>query len=169
MRSGSTLDALLADACVVVSLLLQHGVEPADLVASMGRLGKTEPASVIEAVIDLVAQAMPDPDAAGGLVMRPDPQQRRHRRAPRRMSSGRMLAYAAGVIAERDAAYGNAATSMAEIAARWSITLGCTIKPAQVVQCMIDLKLVRLAHDPKHLDSIADVIGYAALLPQVTP
>jgi hypothetical protein len=28
MRTGSTLDALLADACVLVSLLLQHGVEP---------------------------------------------------------------------------------------------------------------------------------------------
>jgi hypothetical protein len=61
MRTGSTLDALLADACVVVSLLLQHGVEPADLAASMGRLGNAEPASVIGAVIDLVAQAMPIP------------------------------------------------------------------------------------------------------------
>jgi 2-keto-3-deoxy-L-rhamnonate aldolase RhmA len=56
MRSGSTLDALLADACVVVSLLLQHGVEPADLAASMGRLGNAEPASVIGAVIDLVSR-----------------------------------------------------------------------------------------------------------------
>jgi hypothetical protein len=28
-RSGSTLDALLADACVVVSCLIQHGVEAA--------------------------------------------------------------------------------------------------------------------------------------------
>jgi hypothetical protein len=61
MRTGSTLDALLADACVVVSLLLQHGVEPADLAASMGRLGNAEPASVIGAVVDLVAQAMPIP------------------------------------------------------------------------------------------------------------
>jgi hypothetical protein len=80
-----------------------------------------------------------------------------------------MLAHAAGVIAERDAAYGNAATSMAEIAARWSITLGCTVTPAQVVLCLLDLKLVRLGSNPKHQDSIADVIGYAALLPQVTP
>jgi hypothetical protein len=61
MRSGSTLDALLADACVVVSLLLQHGVDPADLAASMGRLGSAEPASVIGAVINFVSQAMPIP------------------------------------------------------------------------------------------------------------
>jgi hypothetical protein len=57
---------------------------------------------------------------------------------------------------------------MAAIAARWSITPGCTITPAQVVLCLLDLKLVRLGSNPKHQDSIADVIGYAALLPEVT-
>ena len=57
LRSGSTLDALLADACVVVSCLIQHGAEPRDLAASMGRLGSAEPASVIGAVLDLVARA----------------------------------------------------------------------------------------------------------------
>ena len=55
MRTGSNLDALLADACVVVSCLIQHGAEPRDLAASMGRLGNAEPASVIGAVLDLVA------------------------------------------------------------------------------------------------------------------
>jgi hypothetical protein len=59
MRTGSNLDALLADACVVVSWLIQHGVEPRDLAASMGRLGNAEPASVIGAVIDLTATARP--------------------------------------------------------------------------------------------------------------
>ena len=34
---------------------------------------------------------------------------------------------------------------------------------------MIDLKLARLAHDPKHHDSIADMIGYAALMQEVSP
>jgi hypothetical protein len=33
---------------------------------------------------------------------------------------------------------------------------------------LLDLKLVRLGSNPKHQDSIADVIGYAALLPEVT-
>jgi hypothetical protein len=56
-RSGSSMDALLADACVVVSCLIQHGAEPADLSTSMGRLGDARPASVIGAVVDLVAAA----------------------------------------------------------------------------------------------------------------
>ena len=56
-RSGSNLDALLADACVVVSCLIQHGVEPRELAGSMGRLGNAEPASIIGAVVDLVAAA----------------------------------------------------------------------------------------------------------------
>ena len=54
-RSGSNLDALLAGACVVVSCLMQHNVDPAALAASMGRLGNTKPASIIGAVVDLVA------------------------------------------------------------------------------------------------------------------
>ena len=34
----------------------------------------------------------------------------------------------------------------------------------QVVLCLLDLKLARLAHDPAHEDSAVDVCGYAALL-----
>jgi hypothetical protein len=56
-RTGSNMDALLADACVVVSCLIQHGVEPSNLAGSMGRLGNASPASVIGAVVDLVAAA----------------------------------------------------------------------------------------------------------------
>jgi hypothetical protein len=33
---------------------------------------------------------------------------------------------------------------------------------------MIDLKLARLVHDPGYRDGVIDVIGYAALLPEVT-
>jgi hypothetical protein len=55
IRSGSNLDALLADACVVVSCLIQHGVEPREIASSMGRLGNAEPASIIGVVIDLAA------------------------------------------------------------------------------------------------------------------
>lgn len=36
-------------------LLIQHGVEPRDLAISMGRLGSAEPASVIGAVVNLLA------------------------------------------------------------------------------------------------------------------
>jgi hypothetical protein len=41
------------------------------------------------------------------------------------------------------------------------------VTPAQVVLCMIDLKLERLAHNPKHQDSIVDVAGFAAVLQEV--
>jgi hypothetical protein len=98
--------------------------------------------------------------------MRRRPPQRQTRR--NRIGSARMLRHAAMVMAERDAAYGHPAASMAAVAARWSLTLGCRVTPAQVVLCMLDLKLVRLAHDPAHRDSATDVIGYAALLPEVT-
>ena len=94
------------------------------------------------------------------------PPERQTRR--NRIGSARMLRHAAMVMAERDAAYGNPAASMAAVAARWSLTLGCRVTPAQVVLCMLDLKLVRLAYDPAHRDSATDVIGYAALLPEVT-
>jgi hypothetical protein len=30
--------------------------------------------------------------------------------------------------------------------------------------CLIDLKVARLAHDPRHLDSIMDIAGYAGCL-----
>ena len=83
------------------------------------------------------------------------------------MSTPAILEEAAAVLAERAGAYGPPSASMAALAARWSITLGRPVTPEQVVLCMIDLKLARLAHDPAHRDSVIDVIGYAALLPEV--
>ena len=80
------------------------------------------------------------------------------------MTPETLLQHVAAVLAERRAAYGDPATSMAAIAARWSVTLGRSVTPAEVVLCMIDLKLARLAHDPSHADSITDIAGYAAVL-----
>jgi len=55
-KIGSAMDRILDDACVALSLLLQHGVEPAALAASMGRLGDGKtPASIIGALADLIA------------------------------------------------------------------------------------------------------------------
>ncbi|MCA3574652.1 MAG: hypothetical protein IOC86_12105 [Aestuariivirga sp.] len=78
------------------------------------------------------------------------------------------LRHAAKVVAERGEQYGNAADSMANIAIRWSATLGREITPTQVVLCLLDLKLARLAHDPSHEDSAVDVCGYAALLRELS-
>lgn len=83
------------------------------------------------------------------------------------MSGETMLIEAARIVAERRVAYGNPATSMAAIAARWSVTLGTPVTPATVALCLIDLKLARLAHDPAHADSITDIAGYAAVLREV--
>ncbi len=69
IRTGSTLDALLADACVLLSMLMQHGIEVPELASGMGRLGSSEPASIIGAVIDLIAApaaATADEIAGGG-------------------------------------------------------------------------------------------------------
>ena len=78
------------------------------------------------------------------------------------------LKHVAQVIVERSTQYGDAATNMAAIAVRWSATLGREITPAQVVLCLLDLKLARLGHDPTHEDSAVDVCGYAALLRELT-
>ena len=84
------------------------------------------------------------------------------------MTSDTFLATTARVLAERRAAYGPADVAMEAIAARWSVTLGRPISPAQVVLCLIDLKLARLARNPAHEDSLIYVAGYAALLAEVS-
>lgn len=83
------------------------------------------------------------------------------------MTAEMMLKHAVAIVAKRRVAYGDPASSMAAMAARWSVTLGRPITPAQVALCLIDLKLARLAHDPAHADSIADIAGYAAVLREV--
>ena len=60
VKSGCDLDYLLDDACVALSLLLQHGVAPAALARSMGRSGDgTTPASIIGALADRLTEVAP--------------------------------------------------------------------------------------------------------------
>ncbi len=54
-KIGSAMDLLIDDACVALSMLLQHGAEPIALAHSMGRLGDGAPASIIGALAVLVA------------------------------------------------------------------------------------------------------------------
>ncbi len=55
-KVGSNMDAILDDACVALSMLLQHGTEPGSLASSMGRHGGGQaPASIIGALADLLA------------------------------------------------------------------------------------------------------------------
>lgn len=85
------------------------------------------------------------------------------------MNAEMLLKHAAGVIAKRSAQYGEPTELFAEVARRWSRTLGVKVTSAQVALCLIELKMARLARDPADLDSITDVAGYAACLREVTP
>jgi len=84
------------------------------------------------------------------------------------VSAETILTRAADILADRSKTYGAPRQNMAAIAARWSVTLGHPVTPAQVVLCMLDLKLAPLARDPRHLDSLLDVAGYAAVLSEVS-
>jgi hypothetical protein len=84
------------------------------------------------------------------------------------MNGPELLEHAAGVVTRRRREYGEPVELFDHIARRWSLTLGTKVSPAQVALCLIDLKLARLARDPKHLDSVVDVAGYAAVLREVT-
>jgi hypothetical protein len=84
------------------------------------------------------------------------------------MNGPELLEHAAGVVTRRRREYGEPVELFEHIARRWSLTLGTKISPAQVALCLIDLKLARLARDPKHLDSVVDVAGYAAVLREVS-
>ena len=83
------------------------------------------------------------------------------------MTSWSILGHTAKVLEERRDDYGDPAEQFRAIADRWTITLGTPVTPAQVALCMIDLKLTRHTYDPGHVDSMVDVIGYAALLREV--
>ena len=83
------------------------------------------------------------------------------------MNAPELLEHAAGVVDRRRREYGEPVALFEHVAQRWSLTLGTKVSPAQVVLCLIDLKLARLAHDPKHLDSIVDVAGYAGILQEL--
>ena len=84
------------------------------------------------------------------------------------MNAEAFLEHAAGLVTRRRREYGEPVNLFEHIATRWSLTLGTKVSPAQVALCLIDLKLARLARDPKHLDSQVDVAGYAACLREVT-
>ena len=84
------------------------------------------------------------------------------------MNGPELLEHAAGVVARRRREYGAPVDVFEQVAQRWSLTLGTKVTPAQVVLCLIDLKVARLAREPEHLDSIVDVAGYAACLREVS-
>ncbi len=83
------------------------------------------------------------------------------------MRAEELLEHAAAIVTRRRREYGEPAELFEHVARRWSLTLGVTVNPAQVVLCLLDLKLARLTRDPAHHDSVLDVAGYAACLWEV--
>ena len=83
------------------------------------------------------------------------------------MNAEQLLGHAADLVNRRRRAYGEPAVLFEHVAVRWSQVLGTKVTPAQVMVCLIDLKVARLGHDPRHLDSITDIAGYAGCLAEV--
>jgi Domain of unknown function (DUF6378) len=84
------------------------------------------------------------------------------------MNGPELLEHAATLVNRRRREYGEPVDVFEQVARRWSLTLGSKVSPAQVVLCLIDLKLARLTRDPRHPDSQVDVAGYAAVLREVS-
>jgi Domain of unknown function (DUF6378) len=85
------------------------------------------------------------------------------------MTAEYLLEQAASVVRDRRRIYGQPPDLFERVAVRWSQVLGTKVTPAQIVVCLIDLKVARLTHDPKHFDSITDIAGYAGCLVEVLP
>jgi len=84
------------------------------------------------------------------------------------MKAEQLLKDAASVVAGRRSTYGQPSDLFEDVAKRWSLILGAEVTPAQAILCLIDLKVARLVHDPRHLDSITDIAGYAGCLVEVS-
>ena len=83
------------------------------------------------------------------------------------MNGPELLEHAAGLVARRRREYGESVEVFEAVAKRWSLVFGTKVTASEVVIALLDLKLTRLSRDPKHLDSIVDVAGYAAVLREV--
>ena len=77
------------------------------------------------------------------------------------------LAQVQAIIQQRGENYGDVRDNMTETAKRMSLTLKYKVTPESVCLMMIDIKLARLKETPGHLDSVLDVMGYAALLAEL--
>ncbi len=56
-KVDSDMDGILGDVCILLSILLQHGVDPSSFVGSMGRLGPGgEPASIVGRLAGLLVR-----------------------------------------------------------------------------------------------------------------
>ena len=83
------------------------------------------------------------------------------------MTGEELLQHAGAIVRDRRRTYGEPELLFQRVAERWSQVLGTNVTAAQVALCLCDLKLARLTVDPKHLDSLVDLAGYAAIVREV--
>ena len=83
------------------------------------------------------------------------------------MTAGEIPQGAVTIVRDRRRSDGDPTDLFERVAARWSQVIGAKVTATQVGLCLIDLKLARLVGDPKHLDSLLDIAGYAACLAEV--
>jgi hypothetical protein len=83
------------------------------------------------------------------------------------MNADQFLGHAAAVVRDRRKVYGDPQRLFDRVAVRWGQVLGTRVTPAQVILCMVELKLARLSGNPGHADSITDLAGYAAILQEI--
>jgi Domain of unknown function (DUF6378) len=111
------------------------------------------------------------PTTSQGRRLQRNPQCRDPERAPpprcSSITAEQLLERAASVVSDRRRSYGQPCDLFERVAVRWSQVLGIEVTPAQVIVCLIDLKVARLTHDPQHLASITDIAGYAGCLAEV--
>jgi hypothetical protein len=65
------------------------------------------------------------------------------------MNALELLDRAAEIVERRRAEYGDPVELFEDVARRWSVMLGTDVTPPQAVLCQLDLKLSRLARDPR--------------------
>jgi hypothetical protein len=83
------------------------------------------------------------------------------------MTGDELLQHAAAVVRDRRRTYGEPLDLFERVAVRCSQHLGTKVTTAQVALCLCDLKLAKLTVDPRHLDSLVDLAGYAAVIREV--
>lgn len=63
-RSGSQLEFLVQDACVLISILLQHGHRPADIQKSLARTEQPDGELASASMIGIIAEKLAQEDTA---------------------------------------------------------------------------------------------------------
>lgn len=80
------------------------------------------------------------------------------------------------IYGDREKTYGDPAKNLRAIASLWEMYLyergvldqnSDSLRPEDIANMMILLKVARLINDPKHRDSLVDICGYAALVERI--